>query len=157
MAKRFTFRLETLLRIRTMREREAKRNVGAKQAEIAQLDQLNRKTAEEIGRRQAALRDHQHGVLAPAELVRQRAWIAHLRNTIAQRQAARRELVEELDRLLVEWRETRTRKRIIEKLRQRRWAQYRRDRGRREQAEADELAQQLHGFGGASARRDVMP
>ncbi len=149
MAKRFTFRLETLLRIRGMREREAKRKVGAKQAEIAQLDQLNRQTAGEIARRQAALLDAQRGTLAPAELVRQRAWIAHLRATIAQRHTARRELVAQLDQLLAEWRETRTRKRIIEKLRERRWEQHKRANNRREQAEADEVAQQLHRYRGA--------
>ena len=89
MAKRFTFRLETLLRVRELREREAKRRVGAKHAEIARVDALNRQTVDEITARQAELRDRQTGALSTDELMRARAWIAYLRRTIVDRRAAR--------------------------------------------------------------------
>ena len=145
MAKRFHFPLETLRRVRDVREREAKRKVGHKQAEVARLDQLNQRTAEEISLRQDALRELQHGVLTPDDLARERAWIGYLRRTIVQRQAQRAGLVKELEALREAWRQARTQKRIIEKLRERRWEEYVRDRKRREQAESDELAQQLHG------------
>jgi len=146
VAKRFHFPLETLLRVREVREREAKRKVGHKQAEIARLDQLNQRTAEEISLRQNALRELQHGLLTPDDVTRERAWIGYLRRTIVQRQAQRAGLVKELTALREAWRQARTQKRIIAKLRERRWEEYVRDRKRREQAESDELAQQLHGY-----------
>lgn len=152
MAKRFSFRLQTLLRVRELREREAQRKVGAKQAEIARVDQLNRQTADEISRRQDRLREQQkRPVLAPDALVRERAWIAYLRRTIVERQALRSGLLEELATLRAELQQARTQKRIIEKLRERRWEQYVKDRKRREQAESDELARQLLSFDRASA------
>ena len=48
MARRFEFRLQTLLEVRQLREREAKRSVATKSAEIARLDRLNEQTAVEI-------------------------------------------------------------------------------------------------------------
>jgi flagellar FliJ protein len=145
VAKRFQFRLQTLLRVRELREREAKRKVGAKLAEIARLDQLNHQAAEEIAQHHDVLRAHQQRrILASDVLVCERAWIAHLRGTIARRQTTRAELVRQLEELQEELRRARTQKRIIEKLRERRWEEYVTDRKRREQAESDELAQQLH-------------
>ena len=52
MARRFQFRLQTLLRVRQLEEQQAKRKVAARRAEIAQLDHLNRQTADEILRQQ---------------------------------------------------------------------------------------------------------
>jgi flagellar FliJ protein len=144
VARRFRFQLEALLRVREVREREAKRKVGAKRAEIARIDDLNRQCAEEISRHQDRLRQGQLGTLDTAELARQRAWIAYLRGTVVERQALRAAMIKELERLREELREARKQKRIIEKLRQRRWDEYIRNRKRSEQAEADELAQQLH-------------
>ena len=150
MAKRFRFSLETLLRVRDIREREAKRKFGRKQAEIARLDQLDRQTADEISARQRILRQHQQGALTPEDLVREQAWIAYLRRTIAERQTQRMGLVSELRELRDAWHLARTQKRIIEKLRERRWEQYVRERKRHEQAESDELARQLHAHGMAN-------
>jgi flagellar export protein FliJ len=76
-------------------------------------------------------------------LARGRAWIGYLRRTSIERQTLRAALVKELEQLQSQWRQARTQARILEKLRQRRWDEYTRRRGRREQAEADELAQQL--------------
>ncbi len=175
MARRFRFRLQTLLRVRQLREREAKRKVAAKRAEIARLDRLNEQTMEEIHRQQEWLLSAQapagreqtetlrrpdaalgvapalRVLLDPLTLQRGRAWIAYLRKTIALRHLQRASLVEELTRLQNNFRAARTQARIIERLRERRWAQYVRDRDRREQTAADELAQQLHGFDQRSA------
>jgi len=150
VAKRFHFSLETLLRVRDVCEREATRKVGLKQAEIARLDQLNRQTADEISVRQRALRQQQQGALTPENLVRERAWIAYLWRTIVERQTQRAALVSELRELQEAWRQARKQKRIIEKLRERRWQQYFKDRKRQEQAESDELARQLHAHGMAN-------
>lgn len=147
MARRFAFRLQTVLNVRQMREREAQRDVAAKSAEIARLDRLNEQTADEILRQQTALNEaQQRGQLDPVELQRGRAWIAHLRKTIATRQMQKAEFCEQLRNLQVRLRDARTQTRIIEKLRERRWDEYTRDRRRREQAESDELARQLQDF-----------
>lgn len=147
MARRFEFRLQTLLRVRQLREREAKRKVSAKRAEIAHLDSLNEQTTREIWQRQAdLLAAQQKGEIDLVELQRGRNWIAHLRRTIATRQSQRAELVDQLRGLQEQLREARTQTRIIEKLRDRRQKDHDRSEARREQDEADELAQQLHGF-----------
>lgn len=153
MAKRFHFPLETLLRVRELREREAKRKVGLKQAEIARLDRLDRETAEEILRRQESLRTWQGGGFTSGDLMRERAWIAYLRRTIYQRQESRRELVKQLDELRKLFLHARTQTRIIDKLRERRWEKYVKDRHRREQSEADDLARTLLGYEGIENKR----
>ena len=145
MARRFQFQLETMLRVRQLREREAKRKVAAKRAEIALVDRLNTQTVEEISRQQAALLAGQReGRLDPLTLQRGRAWIGHLRRTIGQRHVQRAELLAQWQELQAAWHAARTQARIIEKLRERRWEEYVHDRERKEQAAADELAQQLH-------------
>ncbi len=145
MAKRFAFRLATLLRVRARRERAAPRNLAAKRAELARLDQLNEQTAAEITRAQAELlADQRQGRLDPLALQRGRAWVAHLRRTMALRATQRAALVGQLELLAAVWREARKQKRVIEKLRERRWAEYVHERARGEQAEAEEMAQQLH-------------
>jgi flagellar FliJ protein len=147
VARRFAFRLQTVLNVRQMREREAQRDVAAKSAEIARVDRLNEQTADEIIRQQAMLVEaQQRGGLDPVELQRGRAWIAHLRKTIATRQMQKAEFQEQLRDLQTRLRDARTQTRIIEKLRERRWGEYSRDRRRREQAESDELARQLQDF-----------
>lgn len=147
MAKRFHFRLQTLLEVRQLREREAKRRVAAKSAEIARVDLLNSQTRSAIASQQEALLTaQQQGRLDPLELQRGRAWIAYLRRTIATRLGQRAALEQELRTLQDELRDARTQTRIIEKLRERRWNEYTHARARREQAEADELARQLQGL-----------
>ena len=147
MARRFQFRLETLLRVRQLRERAAKRKVAAKRAESALVDRLNEQTAAEIARQQEALLSGQRqGRLDPLTLQRGRAWVAHLRRTIALRHVQRAELLAQWQEFQAAWHAARTQARIVETLRARRWEEYVHDRQRKEQAAADELAQQLHGY-----------
>ncbi|MGE0480462.1 MAG: flagellar export protein FliJ [Phycisphaerae bacterium] len=147
MPKRFHFRLETVLSVRRLRERQAQRKLAAQQAEIARLDQLDRQTLAEISRQQERLRAAQQSPHAdPADWTRARAWIAHLRRTLGERQVARRQMLAAVEQLRAEWRAARVQVKIIEKLRERRWGDYVRDRDRREQAEHDELARRLQGF-----------
>jgi flagellar export protein FliJ len=147
VAKRFQFPLETLLKVRRLHEREAQRRVAAQQAEIARLDQLNEATRREIEQQQDALRQTQaSAAIRPVDLTRGRAWIAHLRQSIAQRMALREQMVRKLEELQAQFRETRKQTRIIEKLRERRWNEHMRDQRRKEQAAVAELAQQLHSY-----------
>lgn len=147
MARRFQFRLQTLLRVRQLEEQQGKRKVAARRAEIAQLDRLNRQTAEEILRQQETLlHEQQQGRVDPSALQRGRAWIAHLRRQIALRHVQRGELERGLQELQAAWQAARTRMRAVETLRDRRRAAYVKQRERQEQAAADELARQLLGY-----------
>lgn len=145
-AGRFTFRLQTVLRVRELREREARRKVDAKAAEIARIDQWNRETADEVSRIQRAIVERQMDPqIDVRELTRQRAWVAHLRRTIVERQVAKQSLVAQLEALRGDLRTARTQMRVIEKLRERRFGEWKREHGLAEQAAMDEVARQLHG------------
>ncbi len=147
MARRFRFRLDALLNVRRLHEREAQRNVAAHRAAIARLDVLDRQTVTSITQQQETLLNGQRqGRLDPLALQRGQAWIAYLRRTIATRGPQRTELQQHLGESLGHLREARTRTRTIEKLRERRWGEYTHNRNRTEQADSDELAQQLLGY-----------
>lgn len=147
MARRFEFSLKTLLKVRRLREREAKRKLAAKRAEIARLERLNEQASEEIIRRQGLLRSgQQEEMLDPAELTRGRAFVGYLRRTIVERQVMIAERITELEGLQNELRSARTQTKVLEKLRERRWQAYVKHRKRAEQAESDERARQLQGL-----------
>jgi flagellar export protein FliJ len=146
MARRFQFSLQTLLRVRQLAEREAGRKVGAKRAEIARLDSLNADAQDAISQQHRALETLQRGDrLDPGQLSRPRAWIAHLRRAIAERQSIRAGWLQELGVLQAALIESRKQTKTIEKLRERRLDAHGRAIRRREQHDAEELAQQLHG------------
>lgn len=146
MARRFQFSLQTLLRVRELAQREAGRKVGLKQAEIARLDALNAEAFGSIAQQHRELVTLQRGErLDTQRLARARAWTAHLRRSIAERQSIRAGLQQELQQLQSALVEARKQTRTIEKLRERRYEAYRRDRRRHEQRDAEELAQQLQG------------
>lgn len=144
MAKAFRFRLDTLLRVREIREREAKRKVGAKRAEIARVETAIRQTGEEIARSAGGLSAaQQRPALDVAALSRERAWIAYLRRILQQQTALRAALEQEHRQLLEEMRQAHVQLRIIQKLRERRWAAHQREQALREIGESDELARNL--------------
>ncbi len=145
MARRFQFRLATLLRVRELREQDAQRKVAAQCAAIARLDQLDTEAEHLIRVQQEVLLTTQRaGVLDPAQLQRGRAWVVHLRRMMAQRAAQRADLEQELKRLRDEFHAARKETRILEKLRERRLTEHTRTMAREEQMTADELARQLH-------------
>ncbi|TWT45437.1 flagellar biosynthesis chaperone [Phycisphaerae bacterium RAS1] len=143
--RRFAFRLETLLRVRRLREQEIKRRFGMKLAEIARVDGDNLATSREIEAQQQALRRRQSETnVDPSDLARGRAWIAHLRKTIVQRRILRQSLTQELEAIRTDLRRAQTDTKSLEKLRERRHGEYQDARERREQATIDEVAQQLY-------------
>jgi flagellar export protein FliJ len=145
--RRFQFTLQTLLELRELREREARRRVAAQHARIAELDRQDRLAAQAIERQQQGLLDAQSaGVLDPLSLQRGHAWIAHLRKTIAQRRVQRDALSATLRELRDAWHAARRDAQAIQKLRERRLARHRKNLQRYEQAQADELARQLLDF-----------
>src|SRR5262245_41062475 len=144
MARAFHFRLETVLRVRTLRQREAQRKVGAKVAEIAGLNRLIAETAAEIGSRQSQLAIRQGSTrVDPRELAAERAWVNYLRRGQAERLERKAGVSRELDTLLADSRQARMQMLMLEKLRERRQAEWRRETQHREQTDADELARQL--------------
>lgn len=150
--KRFEFRLETLLRVRRLREQDVQRRFGVKLAEIARVDADNRATAREIDQQQEVLRRRQaEPNVEPLELARGRAWIAHLRKTIVQRRILRESLTRELDAIRDQLRKAQTETKSLEKLRDRRLSEYQNVRERREMALIDEVAQQMY------ARDSIVP
>ena len=146
MAKRFHFPLETLLRVRTLREEEVQRRVAAKQSEIVRLDEADVADRAEIDRAQRELAQAQVGVVGPSTLARGRTWVAHLHRQIASRAVTRQERQRELAALQQELREARKQTKILEKLRERRHAAWKTTQARREQAATDEIAQQLQAY-----------
>lgn len=147
MARRFRFRLETLLKVRELREREVKRKVASKRAEIARLDRTNERAADEILLQQRKLLEsQQRGRLDPETVRSARAWITVLRSSIVHRQAQKARWAEELEQLQAEYRQARKQTRMIQKLRERRYREHVKRLDKRDLADADELAQQLHVF-----------
>jgi flagellar FliJ protein len=145
--RRFQFRLETVLDVRRVREREARREVAARRLELSRVERLNHETRAAIGEQQDLLRGvQQSGAVEPAVLAQRRAWIAHLRQGLLQREALRRELQSRVAAALERLRLARQQTRTIEKLRERRHAEHRRAAQRHEQRISDELARQLPTF-----------
>ena len=118
--------------------------VAAKQAEIARVDELSRQARREILTQESALRTEQsREKLNVAALSTRRSWIAHLKRMMLLHKQMRTEFEDELKHAAQALSRTRTQTQIVEKLRERRWAAYRKQRDRREQSESDELARQL--------------
>jgi flagellar FliJ protein len=155
MARRFRFRLDTVLRVRALREREARRKFGVKLAEIAAVERLNAETSAEIAARQARLLSSQRRTIVdPRELAAGRAWVGYLRRQLAERQAVKAALRNELNALREELRQARAQSRMLEKLRERKHAEWKRDADRQEQTDSDELARQLPGFAASAAAQE---
>ncbi len=145
MARRFVFALESLLRLRRLREEQAQRRVAEQRAELNQLAQLDRETEDAIRKQQAALLDaQQNEVLDRAGLAQGRTWIAHLQRMTALRDQHRKTILEKLQELEASWRHTRVERKAIEKLRERRQREHHDVAERREQETFDEVARRLH-------------
>ncbi len=146
MAKRFVFRLATLLRVRELREQDAERKVAAKQAEIARTERQRDEAIAAIEReRQALLGRQRQAALDTTGVVRGRAWIAHQQGVITRAELQKAALRTELEKLQDAWREAHKNVRIIEKLRERRWQAHQHQVRKQTQAETDEVARRLHG------------
>jgi flagellar export protein FliJ len=148
MARRFVFRLETVQRVRALREQQAQRDLAAERAAITQLEQANAAAQREIAATHDRLVGAQRGAQIDAtELARGRAWVAQLRAQILQREHQIAQHAAKLEALLDVWRMARKELKVIEKLRERRYAAYADDLRRREQLEQDEVAQRMQAGG----------
>jgi len=140
MAKRYTFRLEPLLRLRRQREDEKKRAVAGRLREIGALEQRRQTLLGEIAGQTQAMRTWlSGGRLEVNDLRLGRHWLLRLQRgvleTEAQISTQRAFLAQERTQLT----EARKDTKVLERLKERRRAAYLATLNRREQAETDDL------------------
>jgi flagellar FliJ protein len=141
MARRFTFRFDTLLKIRRQREDEHKRIVGGRLREIAQtqlrIDAIQRQIDEEMN----AIRAGQdRGTIDIQQLMRHRHWLGHLHKSGLEAEARLGYLEARLAQERAALAEAVKQRRILEKLRERQADRHQREADRQERLESDELA-----------------
>ena len=139
--KKFSYRLEPLLRLRRLEEDQKKRVVGSLLTEINRQQQDALDMAAAVAREGAALKE-QHG-LGQIDL----EWVAHYRSYVtAMQQAINRRIhrvVVTQERLVAarqELAETARRAKALEKLKERRRERYDHERGRAESRMQDEIS-----------------
>ncbi len=145
MARRFHFRLQTLMRVRELKEREAQRGVAAHVAELVELDELDAIARRDIHDvHTQLLRTQQSDTPETADLTRGRAWIAQQQRQIIEREMQRKTVQQQLAVAQQKLREARTQTRILEKLRERRLEQHLQAAKRRERLVEAEVARQMY-------------
>lgn len=140
MAKRFTFRFETMLRIRRQREDEHKRIVANRLREITALQDhmgsLDKQIRDEL---QAIRIGRQPGTIDMQQIIRHRHWLGCLHKGVLEGQAKMRFLEAELARERADLAEAAKQRRILEKLKERQREQYNSEQDRLEALAADDL------------------
>jgi len=141
VAKRFAFRLETVLKVRRLREQQHKRLLAAQVSERRALHRTMQGLNEQIAagfdkaRAQAARPD----VDVPG-LSGQRFWIAHLQNQSLALEARLSDVEQQLTSHRRDLAGAAKEVRVIENLREKAWNEHRRELQRAEMIEADEMA-----------------
>ncbi len=140
MGKGFAYRLEPLLKLRRRYEDEQKRVVAARLREITVLEQRQQVLEQEIIRQAEAMRQALgRGEVEMEHLRMSRHWMLRLRRGVLETDAAisaeRAWLAQERQALA----EARKNTRVLERLKERRWEEWRTAWQRREQSELDEM------------------
>jgi flagellar protein FliJ len=145
MAKRFRFRLDTVLKVRKQREDVCRRAVADRLRQIAavqaEIGSLQHQIGEEIG---AFRQVHSVGRLDMTQIVRQRHWLIHLHQGVLMAQASLGDLHKKLEedrRVLVE---ARKQTRVLEKLKERQIERHQKETARAEAIENDEIGNVLY-------------
>lgn len=145
MAQRFVFPLHALLRVRGLREEQARRALGRKQGEINAETQAMTRVDQQIHESQRiALGSQQAAAVDPAQMTAARVWVHQLR---AQRHAHEQRKVAletELAGLRATWRAAKQELEAIERLREKRALAHQQREAKRTQATLDEVALRLH-------------
>ncbi|MBP7933858.1 MAG: flagellar FliJ family protein [Phycisphaerae bacterium] len=140
MAKRFTFRFETMLRIRRQREDERKRIVASRLREIRNLQKYMASLEQQIHDELRAIRiGRQPGTIDMQQIIRHRQWLGCLHKSVLEGQAKARFLEAELARERADLADAAKQRRILEKLKERQWEQHRSEQDRVEALAADDL------------------
>ncbi len=143
MAKRFKFNLEVVRTIRRRAEEEQQRVVARKTAELVELEAQLHRLRDEVAQECRGKRDRQHaGPMDVDQLRRVQFYLGSLRRAIEDRERLRVDLV---DALNVERRKLADRsaqRKVLDKLREKRWAAHRGKILKEEQAQTDEIGLQ---------------
>jgi flagellar FliJ protein len=144
MPKPFTFRLETVLRLRKRIEDEQRRVVAAEaqawEACRQNIDTLRSQVARSIdGARAARLHERVDTFMA----LQEQRWRLRLHRRIAEKNGELRDLEAKLRTQRQELARRSKERKVIEKLKARRWAEHRGQLARAEQADCDEIGAQV--------------
>jgi flagellar FliJ protein len=134
--RRFRFRLQGLLRLRRLREREARR-------ELAEALRALRQAEARCEAAQQALQHAEARVVQGRDAQELRWWadaVELCRQQLASAEAARAEAARRVDELWARFLQLRRDRKVVEQVRERRWRLHQREQARREQAQLDELA-----------------
>lgn len=145
MARRFTFRFETMLRIRRQREDEHKRIVAARLREIAGVNRQIGSLQRQIHEEEDAIRTSQMpGTIDLQQAIRHRHWLGHLHRCLVETQGRMRGLESQLAQERAALAEASKQRKILDKLKERQWRRHQMEQERREAKEADEQATLRH-------------
>lgn len=141
MAKRFVFKLETLLKIRQQREDKQKRVVGERLRQIARVKDEIVRIEQQIADQIASMRGQAgHGRLDVVNLARGRHWLTHLQKSRLEADGHLRVLEARLAQERVVLANASKEKKIVEKLKERQQDRYQKELDRQEMLAMDELA-----------------
>ncbi len=140
MAKRFTFRFDTMLKVRRQREDQHKRVVAGRLRQITQVHEqigaIDRQIQDEIG---AVRAGQEAGTIDIQQVMRHRSWLSHLHRGSLEAEGRLRFLEARLAQERAVLTEAVKQRRILDKLKERQWRRYRQEEDRRETRESDEL------------------
>ncbi|MCS7235348.1 MAG: flagellar FliJ family protein [Armatimonadota bacterium] len=134
--RRFRFRLQGLLRLRRLREREGRR-------ELAEALRSLRQAEARCEAARQALRQAEARVVQGRDAQELRWWadaVEACRQQLARAEAVRAEAARRADELWARFLQLRRDRKVVERVRDRRWKLHQREQARREQAQLDELA-----------------
>jgi len=141
MAKRFKFRLDTVLKIRKQREDQRKRVVADRLRQISQVREQMAAIDRQIGDEMRAIRRAQSpGTIDIQQAMRHRHWLGHLHKTALEAGARLRFLEARLAQERAVLAEAVKQRRILAKLKEQQWERYRQEADKRELAASDEMA-----------------
>ena len=156
MAKRFTFRFDTMLKIRQQREDEKKRIVAARLREIGRVqDRIRSIETQTEQERQVTRTAQASGRIDLQQAMRRRHWLGHLHKLQLETEAHRRVLKAKLAQERATLAEAAKERRILGKLKERQWERYRSEQERAEVKAADEMATIRYVFERAESRQWV--
>lgn len=141
MAKRFSFPLEAVLKVRKQQQDEKKRSVAERLREMSKLQSHLMSRNEQIASEIRKTRDNAvHAHLDVSEMSRRRFWISHLQRGLLETEFQIRTLEQQLDKDRQVLAEATKECKVVEKLKERRFEEYSKEMQRQETLEADELA-----------------
>jgi flagellar FliJ protein len=152
MAKRFVFKLETVLRLRQQREDRQKRVVAERLRQIGQMRGRIAALERQIREQVAGLRaDALHTTLDVVGLARNRHYLSRLQRHRLEAQSQLGMLEKRLAQERAVLAHAAKERKVIEKLKERQYARYQKDLARQERIEADDLSTTRYAFRRAEA------